>query len=397
MPLAATSGAIGAVTQRLHDHLLAQLAELSDVTVGRPQPAPGVSNPHLNLFLYEVQFDGHLKNIAVDGGDGPPAVWMALRYLLTAFDSIGESDTIEAHGLLGGGIRSLQAVNFAPPPAAIIPELDDSPDLLKVTFDDATPELLSRLMQGTDERYRCSVGFQVRPVMIAPPEPPATALLVGVDYTAGGAIVPFETAVRIPVIPSLGPRLASISPATFEAGDTAAIRGTDLASPDVAIEFHGVPVAVTERRPDGVDVTIPAAFNNGLLTSAGTWPLVAVRLLPGGRQRTSNPLLAGLRPIVTGAVPAGTFLDPVTNVNYVNIDIDGRLLGTATDDVVAALLRDGVTRGPFDRLVAPPAAPAIEQSARRLQVPDAGLPAGAYRLVLRVNGQQARNSPVVNL
>ena len=38
-------------------------------------------------------------------------------------------------------------------------------------------------MQGTDERYRLSVAFQVRPVMIVPAAEPHAALLVGIDYT----------------------------------------------------------------------------------------------------------------------------------------------------------------------------------------------------------------------
>src|SRR5258705_13090 len=115
MPLAATGAAIGAVSQLLHDHLVADLPALGDVTVGRPQLAAGANNSRLNLFLYEVQFDAHLKNIALEE-DGPPPLWLALRYLLTAFDDMGESDTIDAHTLLGDGIRSLQAVNFSPVP-----------------------------------------------------------------------------------------------------------------------------------------------------------------------------------------------------------------------------------------------------------------------------------------
>jgi hypothetical protein len=397
MPLAATSGAIGAVSRVLRDHLVAQIPELGDVTVGRPQLAVGGAALRFNLFLYEVQFDPHLKNISLEE-DGPPPLWLSLRYLLTAFDSHGDSDTIEAHELMGAGVRSLQAVNFSPLPGTIVPELDDSPDLIKLTFDEATPELLSRIMQGTDEQYRCSVGFQVRPLMVAPPEPPSASLLVGVDYTAGGTPIPAENAIQLPVMPSLGPRLESLSPVRFEAGATLTIRGTDLVSPDVSIEFHGTPLTVVERRPDRVEVTAPAVLNNGQLTSAGSWPVVAVRLLPGGRRRSSNPLIAGLRPVLSTAVTGANFLDPVTNILYRTIDVTGRLLGLDEDDVMVALLRNGVTYGPFDRFVDPLVPPPIDQSQRQLQIPALPpLPAGAYRLILRVNGEQARNSPIVNL
>jgi hypothetical protein len=397
MPLSATSGAIGAVSLLLRDHLMAQIPALGDVTVGRPQAAAGGANLRFNLFLYEVQFDAYLKNIALEE-DGPPPLWLALRYLLTAFDASGESDTIEAHGLLGAGVRSLQAVNFSPLPGVLVPALDDSPDMLKLAFEEASVELLSRIMQGSDEQYRCSVGFHVRPLMIAPPEPPRAALLVGIDYTAGGAPVAPEDAVLVPVIPSLGPRLESVAPQRFEAGDRLVIRGADLSSADVSIEFHGAALTVVERRPDRVEVKAPVLLNNGLLTSAGTWPLVAVRLLPSGKRRSSNPLLAGLRPVLSTATPGANFLDPVTSTVYRTIDLTGRLLGGGSDDAVAALLRNGVTYGPFDRFVAPAAPPPIAQSARQLQIPaNPALPAGGYRLVLRVNGEQARNSPIVNL
>lgn len=397
MPLAATSGAIGAVSQLLHDHLVAQLPALGDVLVGRPHLAAGGNALRLNLFLYEVQFDAHLKNISLEE-DGPPPLWLSLKYLLTAFDSTGDSDTIDAHELLGAGIRSLQAVNFAPPPGVSVPELDDSPDMLKVTFDDATPELLSRIMHGTDERFRCSIGFQIRPLMIAPPEPVAAALLVGVDYTAGSMVIPTESAVRTPVTPSLGPRLDRVTPLMFEAGAMLSIRGTDLITPDVTIEFDGAPLTIVERRPDGVEATVPLAFNDGALVSAGTWPLVAVRLLPGGRRRSSNPLVASLRPILTTAVVGLNVLDVTTNVDYRTVELTGRLLGTPADDVIVALRRNGISYGPYDRLIDPLLPPAIAQSERQIQIPAAEpLPAGAYRLIVRVNGMQARHSPLINL
>jgi hypothetical protein len=391
MPLAATGAAIGAVSQLLRDHL----AALGDVTVGRPQLAAGSHNPRLNLFLYEVQFDPHLKNISLEE-DGPPPLWLSLRYLLTAFDKSGESDTIGAHTLLGNGIRSLQAANFSPAPGISNLPLDDSPDMLKVTFDDATPELLSRLMQGSDEKYRCSVGFQIRPLMLAPPERPTAALLVGVDYTAGGTVLAPEDAVLVPVIASLGPQLDSVSPATFEAGATLVIRGTGLASPDVGIEFHGAPLIVVERRPDGVEVTVPTGFNDAPQTSAGTWPLTAVRQLSGGRRRSSNPLVAGLRPLLFTGTPGA---DVIVNGDvYHTIDLGGRLLGRLADDAIAVLLRNGVTYGPYDRFVDPTVPPTVAQSERQLQIPVVpALAHGGYRLILSVNGQQARNSPVVNL
>jgi hypothetical protein len=46
--------------------------------------------------------------------------------------------------------------------------LQDNPEPLKLSFDETTAELISKIMAGTDERYRLSMAFQVRPVMIVP-------------------------------------------------------------------------------------------------------------------------------------------------------------------------------------------------------------------------------------
>src|SRR5262245_25788810 len=114
MALAETGRAIGAVTQLLHDRLLANWLGigLADVSVGRSAPPhTNGTRPRLNLFLYEIHFDEHLKNVALDEGQ-PAPLWLVLRYLLTAFDENGESDSAEAHELLGQGIRVLHDLNF---------------------------------------------------------------------------------------------------------------------------------------------------------------------------------------------------------------------------------------------------------------------------------------------
>jgi len=76
------------------------------ITVQRPQAdvAPGTStSPRINLFLYEVEIDGAMRNIALTPGSQPP-LWVVLHYLITAFDGLGESDTPESHDLLGMGM-----------------------------------------------------------------------------------------------------------------------------------------------------------------------------------------------------------------------------------------------------------------------------------------------------
>src|SRR5258708_232311 len=186
MALANTSRAIGAISRTLRERLTAALGTAVDlVTVGRPEPASSLPNhSRLNLFLYEVHIDEFLRNESLDEGQ-PPPLWLALHYLLTAFDAGGESDTELSHEILGAGMRALQAINFLQPTAGATAPLQDNPNELKVTFDHETADLLSKLMQGPDMKYRCSAAFQVRPVLIAPADPPSYSQLVGIDYTAG--------------------------------------------------------------------------------------------------------------------------------------------------------------------------------------------------------------------
>src|SRR5215210_3227813 len=147
MSLAASRDAIGEVTDFLRTRITTQAA--INVEVGRPETAAaGDVGPKLNLFLFQVEFDAHLKNFALDEGQAPP-LWMVLRYLLTAFDSDKESDSVAAHKLLGQGLAALHELNYLHPSAAA---LLSNPEPLRISFDAADPELLSKLMQGSDEK-----------------------------------------------------------------------------------------------------------------------------------------------------------------------------------------------------------------------------------------------------
>src|SRR5437764_720408 len=125
MALVNTGRGIGAVTQTLRERLTTTLGTAVDqVTVGRPEHVPINVGSRLNLFLYEIHHDESLRNESLDEGQ-PPPLWLVLRYLITAFDDTGESDTIEAHEILGQGLRALDTLNFLQPTAATSDPLRD--------------------------------------------------------------------------------------------------------------------------------------------------------------------------------------------------------------------------------------------------------------------------------
>src|SRR5688572_1681983 len=141
MALSDSKTAIGAVSELLRGQLIARTAATT-VDVGRPETAAGGSGPKFNLFLYQVAVDGFLRHQPLDEGQQPP-LWLVLHYLLTAFDTGSESDSINAHNLLGDGMLALQELNFLYP---TVVALSENPEPLKITLDSADVELLSNIM-----------------------------------------------------------------------------------------------------------------------------------------------------------------------------------------------------------------------------------------------------------
>ncbi|KEF42617.1 MAG: hypothetical protein ER33_04970 [Cyanobium sp. CACIAM 14] len=392
MALADSGKAIGAVTRLLRDHLIRRGFEVS---VGKPElAAEANTTAKLNLFLYETQFDPSLRNTSLHEAE-PPPIWLVLRYLLTAFDDRELSDSPAAHELLGRGLSALQDLNPLRLDSLVAPDvrlaLESNPEPLKLTFDESSVDLLSKIMQGTDERYRLSVAFQMRPVMIAPAPEPRTSLLVGVDYSTTPQTVIGDEGVAIRVLPTLGPRLQRVEPDRFETGTQIDLFGDDLDGSDLEVVLGDVVLTPVQRLPDRLRATVegdpggnpqgPIAAGTAL--SAGELPLIVRRRLSATRRRSSNLLAASLLPtLATAALVSGDLV------------LTGLLLGEDSDDVLIAFHRssDGATVRTFDGVT-------TTADQQRLTVPGAAAaaPAGTYRVILLVNNQQARSSPSVTV
>ena len=386
MSLADSATAIGAASRLLQDQLIRRGF---DASIGSPEEAAASNtDAKLNLFLYEVGFDPHLRNLALRDGE-PPALWLVLKYLLTAFDVAERSDTALAHDLLGRGVSALHDLSVLRLDPLVAPSvrlaLENNPEPLKLSFDESGTDLLSKIMQGSDERYRLSVAFQLRPVMIVPPTLPRASLLVGVDYSTAPQTVIGRDGVSIEVLPSLGARLDRIEPDRFEAGAALTLFGDDLGGSDMEVVLGDVMLTIVERRVDRLRVTAEGSpgtpIASGTTLSAGELPLIVRRRLTPTRTRSSNLLGARLLPTLAGAaLVAG------------NLQLQGTLLGRAGDDVIVLLTRvsDGVTVRMFDS-----ATTAADQQSLVIAGAAAGLAAGTYRVILRVNNQQPLAGPSV--
>lgn len=383
--------AIGAVTRLLSDHLSRRGF---NATVGKPEDAADsdTNASKLNLFLYEVTFDGAMRNVALED-DHPPPVWMVLKYLLTAFDDSELSDSAEAHELLGRGVMALHDLNFLRLDAATTNDvrlaLELNPEPLKITFEDSSSDLLSKLMQGSEDNYRLSTALQVRPVLLMPGEPEPATQLVGIDYNQSPAVEVGADAIKLEAIPTLGARIDRIEPAIFEPGDTITLFGNDLNLAGLEAVLGPQTLRIAAQRVDQLSVEVEGTptdgggvgpIASGTSISAGEHGLKVQQVMSNGRVRSSNLLTAALRPIVSGAALAGA-----------DISLTGTLLGGTDDDVVLTLMGEDTPAQSFETVVT-----AADQQS--LVVSGAGsVDPGRYFALLRVNGVQARVSPTVTV
>jgi hypothetical protein len=373
MPLLSTRDAIGAVSEAVRSQLQSRCLVLT--TVKRPEVAALEEvGAKLNLFLYQIDFDPHLKNHSLDEGQ-PPPLWLVLRYLITAYDAGNDSDTVAAHNLLGTGLACLQTMNFLNP---VVPALADNPEPLKLSFDSSDVELLSKVMQGSEEKYRISAAFQVRPVLIAPDVPPSYAPLV---LTVGP-----PGAEGVAVLPSMGPVLKQITPLRFEAGAMLEFAGDGINSSIESVLIGSMELSVIAAREGAVKILVP----NVPTISAGFQPACVARRLPSGRQQTSNPLFVSLLPTLTTAVPGVLTLNP-DNLLFGSITITGERLGGVDDSIFVAFYRDGIVA-----LNLEVTGTALQNSLVVNVVTGDALSPGTYYLILRVNGAQATLTPEVD-
>ena len=403
MALGDTGKAIGATTEALRS----RLQDRASVTTKVGRPDEGTDAPRLNLFLYEIAFDASLKNVPLDDGQ-PAPLWLVLKYMMTAFDTTNDSDTVPAYELLGEGVRALQELNYLTAPVGLHPDfikaMTPNPEDLKITFDEASPELLSKLMQGSRDKYHLSVAFQVRPVLIAPDEPASYSLLVGIDYTPPQTVIG-QDGVVIPVLPSMGPTITAIEPESFEVGDTVTVHGADLHLSNLSVVLGPVELPVTMQRPDRLQFEARADRLTGDVISAGGQPLTVAQAVTTTRRRRSNVLVANLLPTlgaVTFPVPVTVVpaAPPVPALAHGTLALTGLLLGTDTDDVILALYRDGETEQTMDYFTLDasiPGPPAAAQTRKHIVMlpTDAVVLGVPYHVILRVNGQQARQSPAI--
>jgi len=400
-----TGKAIGEVSRLLQDELETRIADTHNlatirVTVGRPTSQganPGSKGPRLNLFLYEVHFDEFLKNSSLNENMPAPA-WLVLKYVLTAFDEKEESDTSDSLDLLGFAVQALQSPDLLAK-TSFKDALSPNPEILRITFTQSPSDLISKLMQGPDEKYRLSIGFEVRPVLIVQVEPPSIAPLVGVDYSKVPAAEIGGGGIQIPVIPSSIPSIQSIVPSTkLELGSRISIHGDGFSS-KLAVFLSSASLPVVRFSPNSLDCIVDQSAVDIGGISAGRQPLALAYTMPSNEQVFGDPCFVDLLPTLITATPHLQPIDPVPTDSpvYGNIKLSGNLLGSKKDDILVVLLQNGVTVKAF-KISNPSSFPQQGQNDLTIIIgeDDPVIP-GPYQLALQVNGLQAKTRLGVNL
>lgn len=401
--------AIGAVTELIIQKL-SEAPNALTVELGFPRIDP---EPTMYLLLYEIEFDPSLRNVPLDEGQ-PAPIWLTLKYLLTAYGSNTTEQKYTPYDNIGKAIQTLQALNYLNHQdlSSIdddhVDALKNNPEPLKITFDKAPLDAISKILGTVNEKYQCSVCFQVRPVMITLHAMPSYSLLVGVDYTSGEIIgekgvSPIVEIMGIPTIKEIGIESENnddevIRTSSIEFDNTTkkvVILGSNLDKPNLRIRLGSetfLPDTTSSPNYNRLDWIV-----NDAQVSAGSFPLTIEETKTENSEvsvrSVSNAKIIHFVPYLDGADLTPNSTNPDTIV------LSGTLLGSEEDAITVAFYEEGKDHEQgeivqvYTNFESSDCYP--DQRTLKIRIPENF--SGKYRLILRVNSQQARKSPEVDI
>jgi hypothetical protein len=257
MPAAGAIQVVDDTLKKLADAGVADvpMAPKPDVTIGPlDREADG---PRLNWFLYRVAPNAAYRNMepprtGTTTSRGRPPLALDLHYLLTAFSaeptSTGDQEQT-AHIALAAAMRRLQENPVVGDGSPFLPV--GTPPLhepLRIVLETLDLESLSKVWTAAAQPFRLSVGYVVTVVML--------------DALVAHRSGPPVREARSFALPSLGPRLLSVTPPRF-------------GGPAVVL------VALTGVLPRTAYV-LAAEPGDPAPTPAGGWPMTVVEETAGG-------------------------------------------------------------------------------------------------------------------
>jgi hypothetical protein len=335
--------------------------------------------PRVNVFLYQADIDGSLRNTppaaTAAGETGRPALPLILHYLITPYAP--DADDVQAHRLLGGALQALHShpvlTHADLADAAAYSDIAHQLESVRICWQPLDDKDIHSLWSAFQAPYRISVAFDLRVVLIdstAVGRAPLPVLKRGSD--AHGPVVAASAAYPGPEITAVVPPGGQL---TALPGEQVRVLGAGLAATVTVLLSHPVLPAPIEVPPDKngvtdsqVTFTVPAGAPAGFGT-------VALSLKTSGpvNQRTNEAPL-GIGPEITSPLPAKA----AASARPVPLALTCAPQVHAGQNVV--LLIGGTPV---------PAAP-VAATTSDLTFTVGPLPAGTYPMRLRVDGADSR-------
>lgn len=389
--------AVAGVSATFRSLLRDRMEQPVDVTVAPPDVrVVGSTGRRVNLYLYRVTENGHLKNQEIPGQGHPadygsPPLSLDLHYLLTAFGSTddGADADLEAQQILGDAMHVLHRFpvisdalhqNDSPAdPLILDPSLVGAFERLKITLQPASLDDLSKIWSALPQaNFRRSVVYHAAVVQIDSGRPRRPALPVRERRV-------YAVPLRTPYITEIvrDPSFDNVRNAIAQVGDPILILGRNLRGASTRV-LLGVPppVLIADAQDEQIRVTVPPGIPAGLhaaqvihdllLEGAAGQPPVPHR----GAQSNAVPLLViprfnGIAPPAAG--PGG----------LVTVTVTPPALARQTK-----LLLIGDFEVPAEPV--PVGGPPSSTIDFRLPTGAAAIPPGSYLVRVRVDGAESR-------
>jgi hypothetical protein len=332
------------------------------VTIAPPDAkVPDVDGKRVNLYLYHVSENAHLKNQEIPGQGHPgayglPPLSLDLYYLVTAFGQFDETPDADLHAqrILGDAMRVLhdfpiitekllkQSTGSGSATAILDDTLAGEFERVRITLQPMTLEDLSKLWTAMPQaNFRCSVVYRVSVAQIESrrarsyPRPVGELPLAGPRVYALPLRTPHIDDVR--VILKNDPKKEERPFPYARIGDTLVIRGYNLSSETTRVSIAGADVTIGEGEleDERIQVAIPddPQLQPGPVTVKVTKD-VLVRTPPESSTGFSSNLAVFM------LVPA---IETCSTAAGGEVSVEGTRLYTAGEDCVA-LVDDQVIR-----------------------------------------------------
>ncbi len=378
------------------DHDLSAALGMVKVTALPPDrviPVNGAEASQLNLYMYQTAPNHAWRNAALPARDGAgarlanPPLALDLYYLLSAYGA----DEFHGEILLGYGMQLLHENPLltreqirktmeaaAPVDGAILPgpfkllppaELADQVEQIRISPTALGTEEMSRLWSAMQAKYRPTAAYMVSVVLIESRKPTRSNLPV--------------VARNLKVQPFAHPHLESAEPQIVTAGQTLALRGSDLLSATVRVTFGAGLIVPTSVTATAVSVVVPATLTPGVRTVQVKHMADFGTPVEPHQGVDSNVIAFMLAPMIVTPDPMPAPAFSVAAGATLTIPVDP-LVGRAQD--VQAIVGDRVLPVPPRPATGPATTASID-----VALP-AGMAPGTYPLRLRVDGAE---SPLV--